>query len=340
MKILLVSPLGFAVNDRTKYAGIEKLVYSYARELVHQGHSVTVMGHRDSVFPEAVTLLSCEPDPDFIQVEVKAFQRWQYELRNHDVIHDFSHQHLASKFLPNLPSLNIFWHAPETKRYPKAKYNIIALSEWARKQFRRYYHQKALYQQSIAIDVNLYKPKGLRGDKFLTIGRMADEKGNMEAIYLCLQARVSLDVAGGRGAEHSDDPLTKYEQEILRSCDGDQIRFLGEVTEEEKIELMQTCRGLIYATDHPEVTSHKIQECLFCGAPVIVPKVGAIPEIVTDGVDGFLCFTEDEYIDAIKNIGQLDPSKTRDALVEKYSVESVVRNYIPLYEEVKGGLRW
>lgn len=345
MKILFISPLGFAVNQDSRYLGIEKLVYQFSAELIKE-HQVTVMGRADSIYAQSVevlptTILSSE-DTNY-SGEAKQFREHQSFLRNFDVIHDFSHQHLASRFLPNLPSLNIFWHAPALAQYPKAPYNIIALSRWAAREFQRIYHQKAQYQQSICVDVDVYKPLGEpRNDRFLVVGRMGEEKGNLNAASICADLGVPLDIITARGAERADAPYSDYEKQVMALADGDKIKLWWEqdYTEASKIKMMQTNKALLYITDHPEVTSHKIQESLLCGQPVIVPNLGALPEIVTQGIDGFLCRTEKEYMDAIQGVDQLKPEKTYQQTKAIYSIENVVKGYLPLYKSVAEGLRW
>jgi len=329
----LISPLGFAINEQTRYSGIERLVWEYARELVKK-NKVTVMGHADSVYADGVSLLSYRPYGDiFVQAELSMYQMYQSELRNFDVIHDFSHQHLASRY-NNLPSLNIFWHAPSTGLYSKSPYNIIALSKWAASEFKKYYHQESRVQQSIVVDLSKYNlPNRPRGNRFLTLGRMAPVKGNLNAVLLCEKARVPLDICGA-----DSDP--EYREEIERHCDGRDIRLLGEVKDKHKIALMQHCRGLIYCTTHPEVTNHKLQEAMLCGAPVIVSAIGASNEIVTHRVNGYLCTSEDEFLNAIEGVDRLEPYLAYKELQQTYSIENVVNNYIPLYEQVAGGLRW
>lgn len=339
LKVLLVSPLWFPVNSETRYAGIEHLVWEYARALSKRC-DVSVLGHKDSVFPPEVCLLECEGYPTYLIPETQAFQAWQFLFREFDVIHDFSHLHIASRNM-KLPSLNQVWHSPQLMQAPKAPYNIIMPSEWGVKQFRHYYNQDARYMQTIAIDTTLYKPKGKHGDRFLTLGRMAPEKGNLKTVLLCKKRGVPLDVCGSRGAGVSyNEPLSEYEQAIMDNCDGKIIKFHGEVTDEEKIELMQSCRALIYCTDHPEPTNHKLQEAMLCGSPVIAPNIGAQPEIVTHGVDGFLCFEEQEYLDAIDKVDILKPWKTYNQMKHKYSVKTVTNGFLKLYQEVMEGARW
>jgi len=301
------------------------------------------MGHAFSEYPEGVIHFKTFPyhGDGYLIDELQLYQDHCIHIREFDIIHDFSHQHLIARYNPNLPTLNIFWHAPCVAQYRKAPYNIQALSEWAVSEWKRFYDYPALYHQSIIIDTRKYKPSNeKRSDRFLAIGRFGAEKGHHNAINLCKMANVPLDIIAAIGTE-GDDPQTKaYEQAILKECDGEQIRMLGDVSEVEKIRCMQTCRALIYATNHPEVTSHKIQECMLSGAPVIVPYLGALPEIVTQGVDGFLCRTGEEYLEAIKKVDELHPEISLDALRLKYSVENVMANTIPLYQKIKSGFRW
>ena len=340
MKVLFISPLGFAINEKTTYAGIERLVWYYSRELNKLGHEVAVFGHTDSVFPEGIKNYDYKA-LDSTMAELQQFRIYQSVIRDYDVIHDFSHLHLVSRYMPNMPSLNLFWHAPILAQYPKAPYNIIALSMYGEREFERVYHYKARYHQSICVDTSLFKPSSRnRNKRFFSIGRLAQEKGHHNAIEVCKAAGVPLDIIGARGPEMQNKPYNEYEQFIMSQCDGEKIRFLGDVDDTEKIKRMQVSKALIYATDHPEVTNHKMQECMLCGMLVIVSAIGAAPEIVTHGVDGFLCYKPKDFLEAVLNVDKLDCPSNNKNLVERYSVESVVQSYLPLYEEVANGLRW
>ena len=345
MKILLFSPMELPFTVGARYTGLERLAVEFSGELTKQGHTVSLLAHKDTSVPQGVKLLDCEGyinNDRTTHAEQKAFMVWQSAFYNYDVIWDIGHLHLIARFMNNLPTVNVLNHAPEHAHYEKAPYNIVSWSKWGVGQFRKYYHQEARYQETIMIDPSIYKPSGKpRGDRFLTLGRMSADKGNLRAAVLAKKMGFPLDIVGGRGSEVArGQKLTEYEAAIVDMCDGKQLRFMGEVSDEEKIELMQSCKALLYTTDHTEITSHKIQEAMMCGAPVIVPNRGGIPEIVTNGVDGYLCNDDGEYALGVVNVDKLDPTKTHEAVAAKYNRENVTRDYVKLFEEVANGLRW
>jgi glycosyltransferase involved in cell wall biosynthesis len=343
LKILLISPLVKPINPDTKYAGIEKLVWEYSKELAKH-NDVTVMGRDDSIYPNGVSVYSThvgESEP-YTMAELQQYREYGYKLRSFDVIHDFSHSHFATRYNLKMKYMGLFWHAPATGRIPKSPYNIVGLSEWACREFQRVYGQKARYQQSIVVDAEVYKPtnpKDKRGGRFLTMGIMTPDKGNLSAVALCKDLGLSLDIVGARGVP-DNAPQTDYERAVLSFCDGEYVHYLGEVSHEEKLNLMQTCRALLYIPRLGEVTSHKVQEAMLCGVPVICSNLGALPEIITHGVDGFLCNTEEEFKRALKDVDLLTPEKKIEDTKNKYSVETVCTEYMKLYTEVANGATW
>ena len=356
MKILVFSSLEMPYTIGARYTGLERLATEFAEQFAKLGHEVTMLAHKDNQVPNGVTLLPCEGYPDgnrTVHAEQRAFQRYESEFRKYDCVWDISNLHLPARFIVNLKSVNIFHANPMyafQSGYIKAPYNLVSWSRWGIGQIARFYKnghpianggQRAVYQETIMVDPNVYKPKGKRGDRYLTIGRMSPEKGNLNAILLCQELNLPLDVCGGRGSEHeAGDSLTAYEKQVRNLCDGKQIVFYGEVSDEQKIELMQSCRALLYITDHVEITSHKVQESMLCGAPVLIPNTGGMPEIVTNGVDGFLCSSYDDVKDKITKIDQLDPLKTRGQVAQKYDPAHVTTGYISLMEKVANGLKW
>jgi len=346
MKILVMSPIELPYTVGSRYTGLERLAVQHAERWA-LNNEVAIIAHKDTNVAPGVKLLPCDgyetiKRPD--HAEIHAFNNYQSEVYNYDVIWDISHLHLISRFMVNRPTVSIFGANPEYEahdHHAKAPYNLISWSKWGVGQIRRFYHQEARYQETIMIDPTVYKPGGCKTDRFLTIGRMAEAKGNLEAATFCKNNGLKLDIAGGRGSEKlAGADLTDYEKQVMSLCDGNDIVYHGEVSEEEKISLMQSCRALLYMTNHVEITSHKIQECMLCGAPVIVPNHGGFPEIVTQGVDGFLCSNLADYEKAILNLKQLEPFKTREQVAHKYHPDTASRDYIKLFERVANGERW
>lgn len=343
MKILTFSPLEMPYTKDARYTGLEKLAVQFSSKWAELGHSVTILAHKDTM--TSLPLLECDGyinNDRTIHAEQTAFQQYQGLFREFDVIWDIGHLHLIARFMPGMPVLSVLNHAPEHAQYPKAPYNIISWSKWGVFAFKKYYKQVARYQETIMIDPEVYKPgTEKRNNRWLTLGRMAQEKGNLNAVMLCDRFNMELDVVGGRGSEAGiNDPATVYEKAIMDRCDGERIKFHGEIDDGSKINLMQSGKGLIYMTQHTEITSHKVQEALMCGMPVIIPNLGGLPEIVTPGVDGFLCQDEADYILSVNTIQQLDPSKTREALTHKYHPDTVGQGYIELFQKVIDGERW
>ena len=330
MRILYISPLGFPVNSETKYAGIEQLVFNFAK-VFNKTDDVTVMGHGGSVFPKGIELLPTIPDGDiYTEAEVSQYASYQSVLRDFDVIHDFSHQHLVARYNSNLPTLNIFWHAPAVAQYPKAPYNIIGLSKWACREFKRVYRQEARYAQSICLDTDTYKLSNKhRNERLLCLGRITPNKGVKESVMLCLEREVPLDVAG----KGDND---QYDQQVKMLCDGKVVKYHGEVDTEAKIIFYQTCKALLYLPNEPEVTNHKLQEAMLCGAPVITLPIGALPEIVTPEYGELIRIAED-LDEAVKKV---EPIKDTSELIDTYTLTSVAKRHKVLYNRVAGGERW
>ncbi len=336
MRILVVSPLGYAVHSGLRYAGIERLAEAYSSALSAR-HQVTVMGRPDSKYHPDVATLTYLPEEGqdiYRDAELAMYQRFQSTLKLFDVIHDFSHQHFASRY-NKLPSLNNIWHAPAVANYSKSPYNIICPSQWAVGEFRRHYRQDARFMPTIVLDTSIYKPgTKKRNDRMLSLGMITPRKGHLEAAKLCIEAGVPLDIAGRKGGEAPD-----YEAAIDEICEHPLVDYLGEVSDEEKVELLQTNKAMVFYNNEEEVTSHKLQEAMLCGQMVLAPAIGALPEIITDGVNGVLCHDRVEYLKAIKNTPpfQMD---SYEALRKTYDIDEVVSQWEPLYEQVAGGLRW
>jgi len=332
MKVFIDSSVVHPHRKEVKYQGIERLCREFSIELTKQGHQVTVTAPEKSEYPENIKVVTVPAGG--ADVEQQNFKLYQELLVDVDVIHSFSHFHAPAVFNPRLPVLSIFWHDPYIAKFPEPSYNMVALSEWGTQRFRDIYRQEARYQESIVVDMEIYKPISdiPKTPRFLSIGLMAPSKGHLEAIRLCRKTISCLDVVGG--GFHPEAP--NYANSIKSICDGKQIRFWGEVDDATKLFLLKSCKALLYTPGIEEVHSHKSCEALACGTPVITYNKGCLKEVVGNG--GRVVDTEEEFIHYMGNPNRSEAQCREWAM--RWEVGKVVSDYVHLYQQVADGLRW
>jgi len=340
LKILVCSATVFAINKNTKYAGMERIAWDFADELNKLGHKVSLFAPNDTIPPKGVKLMGTgfNADPN-INREYGAYFENKHEFKKFELIHDLTHQHYIPRSMGiDCPCISVFWHDPYIAKFPQAEFNVIALSEWARKRFEEIYCQEALVQETILIDNKKYDfdIKQKRKDWFVFVGRLSHEKGALDAISLCNKAGVKLKIIGGKGISSDSDD---YQEEVIKRSIGN-IEYLGRVSDKVKIECLQKAKALLYPVNQMEITSYKNMEALMCGCPVITYDRGAMSHTIEHGVTGFLANNEKEMIDCFDEVDKIDRNKCREIAIEKWGIKNVVKNYIPLYEKVKDGERW
>jgi len=339
MRILLIGTTVLPSPPKG-YGGIEMLIWDFANHLSRRGHEVTLVAVKGSKPPEGVQLIETGDPKTHQDREDLAFECYAHRLAEFDVIHDFSHQHIASRRL-DLPSVNMIWD-PVIYKYPKAPYNLVGLSEWQAARVRAVYGQGCQWQH-LLVDPSKYtfcEKKYTfcekKEDFFVFVARFTPGKGALEAISIAKRAGIKLYVIGGN---IPTDP-TDYEKQVRESCDGKHAIFLGNIGHKEKIELMSRAKAFIYPLKQVEATSQVIAESLMCGTPVIVFNHSSMPELIDHGVSGFLVRDEQGFIDAIERVEDISPYSCRASALKRFSPEVVIPWYEKLYEKVKNGMRW
>ncbi len=328
MRILVNSAIAVPLSPNGQYYGCERLSYEYALKFKEFGHSVSFVAVEGSSLPEGIELI-----PAIQNNEKDSYTRYASRLKEFDVILDLSHQHWPAMNMDGLPVVNIFWHDPYLAKFPEPKYNVIAISQYAKRVFEEVYKQEAYYQETIEVDPEVYQLGYGNSNRFLAVGKMSQEKGNLEAIRLARKLGVSLDVVGGRMPTDPDE----YEALVKFLAYGN-IKCWGNTTDQAKITLMQNARALIYPVYQLEIHSHKSVEAMMCGCPVITYNFGAMSEVIKDSYGGFVVNSEEEFLWAMDRT--LDREKVRQYAVDRWAVDKIVKNYLVLLEEVVSGRRW
>jgi glycosyltransferase involved in cell wall biosynthesis len=168
------------------------------------------------------------------------------------------------------------------------------------------------------------------GGYLLFLGRMVPDKGVREAAVLARTAGRPLVIA----AKMREPSERAYFAEEVRPLLGDDIVFVGEAANGTKLNLLAGAAALLNPIRWPEPFGLVMTEALACGTPVLTSQVGAAPEIVDDGVTGFLCADDAALVQAIERVDELDRAACRAAVVERFSTERMVAAYIALYRDV------
>jgi glycosyltransferase involved in cell wall biosynthesis len=132
------------------------------------------------------------------------------------------------------------------------------------------------------------------------------------------------------------DPLDKsyFEQIIEPLIDGQQIKFIGEVDHQGKVELLSNAKALISPLQWDEPFGLVNIESLACGTPVITINRGSMPEIIDNGKVGFLCSNVDEMISHVADIETIDRRACRRHVEENFTSKVMAAHYLKLYEDL------
>jgi len=181
------------------------------------------------------------------------------------------------------------------------------------------------------VDLDLYRPGTSKADYVLILGRVAPEKGFPDAFDAAERAGVPLRAAG------DIFPYPTHQQHfaeaVVPRLDADRL-WLGPVAGEEKRRLLAEARCLLVPSTAPETSSLVAMEALASGTPVIAYRSGALPEIVEDGVTGFIVDDVEEMAGAILRVGGIDPVACRTAAEARFPLARTTEAYLALYERL------
>jgi glycosyltransferase involved in cell wall biosynthesis len=177
------------------------------------------------------------------------------------------------------------------------------------------------------VDVDRFPVGDGSGGYALFLGRMNPEKGVHIAARLAREAGVPLRIA----AKMREAPERAYFEAHVKPLLGDGVEYVGEVAWQQKLELLAGASCLFNPIAWPEPFGMVMIESLASGTPVIATRCGSVPEIVTDGVTGFVCTTERELIEALLRVDELDRAWCRKDAETRFSTERMVADHVALY---------
>jgi glycosyltransferase involved in cell wall biosynthesis len=336
MKIAQVAPLAESVPPQL-YGGTERVVAFLTDELVRLGHQVTLFASGDSktsgrlvpVWPRALRLDGTCRDslvPHMLLLEEVVKRAHEF-----DVLHFHTaplHFPLGRRLrTPHLTTLHGRLDMPELQPL-YAEFRDIPVVSISRAQ------QDPLPQAGWIATVHHGLPEKLLrfqpgpGAYLAFVGRISPEKRVDRAIAIASACGVPLKIAA------KVDPADReyFEREIRHLLDNPLVEYIGEIAESQKSAFFGGATALLFPIDWPEPFGLVMIEALACGTPVVAFRGGSVPEVIDEGVTGFIVQTLDDAIRATREVGRLDRRRCRETFERRFSVTRMAADYLALYE--------
>ncbi|HKQ49767.1 MAG TPA: glycosyltransferase family 4 protein [Phycisphaerae bacterium] len=334
MRIAQVAPLIESVPPKL-YGGTERVVSYLTEALVELGHEVTLFASGDSntrarlVSPceQALRLGNGCADPLahlFVMLEM-VFQR----AAQFDVIHfhiDYLHFPLSRRFGPQTVTtlhgrLDIADLVPIYREFSEMP--VVSISD----------AQQAPLPWVNWVDTvphglpDLYQFRDGSGGYLAFLGRISPEKRLDRAITIARRVGMKLRVA----AKIDSADRAYFEKEIAPLLTTPGVEFVGEIGEDQKEEFLGDAAALLFPIDWPEPFGLVMIEALACGTPVIAYRRGSTPEVVVDGVTGFLVEDIEGAVKAVRRLDRVDRRRCRDYFEGHFTAERMARDYLNVY---------
>lgn len=351
MKISIVSPVMGPIPPK-KYGGIELIVGELVHGLAERGHEVTVFCSGESTIA----------GPNITRVETSSYPTREHPDENRewekkqlltvlncqhdfDVIH-LNYEPIACRFDVNGTLVNLLdsFEVPVALTFHNTtdiaaniayykntlslhRHTMIFISENQQKRVAFFPKTHIIYN---AIPIGDFPLETQKENYLLFLGRITPSKGLPEAIAVAQKTNIPLFIIA------KVDPVDHdyYEKEIKSHIDGKLIHYLGEADFSGKVAYLKKARSLLFPIQWEEPFGLVMVEALACGTPVIAFRRGSVPEIIQDGINGFIVDNVDEMAEAVKKVAIISPVECRDSVEKHFSVERMVNEYEDLFKNI------
>jgi glycosyltransferase involved in cell wall biosynthesis len=319
------------------YGGIESIVYWLVEGLVARGHDVTVISAGEDrtaarsrrTYDDPPSARLGQALPEVLHAAMASRHLDEMDL---DVVHDHS---LAGPLTASerRAATVVTTHGPVEDELG-ALYaslgpgtGLVAISDFQREHAP---HLPWAGMVHNAIPVDDYPMRAEKEDFCLFLGRVNPEKAPDLAIRVARQAGLPIVLA----AKCNEPEEKAYFDERVRPLLGRDAEWFGQANNQEKQDLLARARCLVFPIQWNEPFGIVMVEAMACGTPVVALRRGSVPEVVVDGVTGFVRDGLDELAEAVGRAGELDPAACRRHVAERFDVPVMVAGYEAVYRRV------
>jgi glycosyltransferase involved in cell wall biosynthesis len=338
MRIAQVAPLAEAVPPKL-YGGTERVASWLTESLVARGHDVTLFASGDSATraklvaacPKALRLAGIR---DHLASHIVLLHEVRRRAAQFDIIHFHvdllqyaMFETMADKTLTTLHGrLDIPDFMPVYQAFTDMP--LVSISDHQRGPMPRDVNWQATIHHGLPPSLVPYSARG--GDYLAFLGRISPEKRPDRAIEIAKKAGIPLRIA----AKVDRVDQAYFDQLIAPLLKHPLIEFVGEIAEHEKGEFLGNAKALLFPIDWPEPFGLVMIEAMSAGTPVIAWRNGSVPEIVEEGLSGFIVGSIDEAVAATRKLDRLKRSHVRDRFTKRFTVERMARDYEMAYSRL------
>jgi glycosyltransferase involved in cell wall biosynthesis len=339
MRIAQISPLYEAVPPKL-YGGTERVVSFMTEELVAMGHDVTLFASGDSVtsaklvsvWPRALRLDPAVRDynaPQMLQLEEVCRRAGEFDVLHFHV--DYLAMPLFSRErTPFVTTLHGRLDLPELQAafgaFPQAP--LVSISDAQRAPLAGVTWAATVPH---GLPADLLTPRPVRPSYLAFLGRIAPEKRPDRAIRIARACGLPLKMAA-----KVDRADREYYETVIRPmlAEGGDVELIGEINEAEKPAFLSGAIGLLMPIDWPEPFGLVMIEAMACGTPVVAFNHGSVPEVIEDGVTGYIVADEAAAVAAVRRLARLDRGRVRARFEARFTARRMAEDYVAVYRSL------
>lgn len=338
MRIAEVAPLYESVPPKT-YGGTERIVSYLTEKLVAMGHEVTLFASGDSE-TKARLIPGCSRS---LRLNENCIDKLAYHLgmlddvmrkaAEFDIIHfhiDYLHFPLSRYCgLPCATTLHGRLDLPDLiPLYRRFKGIPLISISFAQRNPLPWVNWIGNVYHGLPADLHIFHAE--QGNYLAFLGRISPEKRVDRAIEIAVRSGMHLKIAA------KIDPVDQeyYESEIKPLLRQPRIEFVGEITERQKTDFLGNAYAYLFPIDWPEPFGLTMIEAMACGTPTIAFNCGSVPEVMVDGVTGFIVSDLEGAVKAVQETVSLDRAACRSLYEQRFTDSRMAEQYVELYETV------
>jgi len=355
MRIAQVAPLYESVPPRY-YGGTERVVSWLTEKLVALGHDVTLFASADSVtnarlVPVCKQSLRLDADCiDPIAHHVLMIEEVFSRAEDFDIIHfhtDYLHfSRSRRERVPCLTTLHGRLDLPDLGPLYRQfrELPLVSISTAQRKPLP-WVNWVGTVHHGMSVTALPFEPSP--GSYLAFLGRVSPEKGLDRAIEIAIRSRMKLRIA----AKVDRADIQYFNRSIKPLLKNPLIEFVGEIGHSEKGEFLGKAAALLFPVAWPEPFGLVMIESMACGTPVIACPRGSVPEVIRDGINGYIVHNIEQALDAVQRLPEIDRRQCRLYFEQNFSDDRMAQEYLAIYERLahpqssaidieKGVLNW